>query len=121
MSWLLACDGSSFDDRGCLHQDLDDWCLHSESADGPEGEGTCEDPEANPSYRCGDYDIDVSSGGFTSESYYFEHTSGELVAVAYGTDTNTYCGGFTYWYGRRVKCDLECSYLADDDDLPPCD
>jgi hypothetical protein len=120
--WLLltvACTGG-LGDPGCLHRDLDDWCRHEESEDGPVGEGACGEPEPDPTFRCGDYDVEQWGGGFTSETRYFDAESGQLVAVAYGTDVNTYCGGFTYWYGRRVECEPECSY-ADDPDLPPCE
>ena len=58
-------------------------------------DGRCEGPEPS-GYRCGDYDVAVYSGGYTSESHYFDHASGDLVAVRYTTDTNTCCGGFSY-------------------------
>lgn len=106
--WIFGCYRSSFDDPGCLHHDLDDWCLHDESEDGPVSvDGACPPPSEEPSERCGDYDVHWSGGGYTSRSLFFDHETGELVAVEYTTDTNTYCGGFAYWYGKRVHCELE--------------
>ncbi len=47
---------------------------------------------------------------------------GKLVAVEYWTDVNVYCGGNSYWYGRRVlDCDRNCTYGAADGDVPLCD
>ena len=123
---LIAC-SASLEDRGCLDRNLAEWCYHDESADGPVNPDdlSCDEPsfEANTdSIMCGDVDITVvSAGGFTGMEQYFDHASGELIAVRYSTDTNHYCGGFNYWYGERVlDCTPECSYDPASTDLPVC-
>lgn len=119
---IVGCGGSGFDDPGCLHSNLDDWCFHEGSGPVVVEGATCPTPNEEPSYRCGDYDVHSVGGGFTSESLFFDHASGELVAVQYTTDVNTYCGGFVYWYGKRVQdCEPECSYNPNDETLPACE
>lgn len=107
----------------CVERDVDSWCYHDASAKGPvvpDGAGACEPPTATPEYRCGDYDVVNQGGGFTGAVFYYD-TTGALAAVDYWTDVNTYCGGYDYWYGKRIKCDRECTYEEDGGDLPVCE
>lgn len=78
------------------------WC---ENALQEEGAPVDECPPLSDegSVSCGnEYDVIAWSGGFTGEAHYFR--DGEHVATAYFTDTNTYCGGFVLWYGKKVEC-----------------
>lgn len=125
---LLSFGGCDRWERGCLHRDLDDWCWHQESEEGPvppEGGGTCETPSFDPddfAFRCGDLDVSSSGPNFTGRELYFDHNTGELVAVRYWSDVNRYCDSLSYWYGRRVlDCEPECTYGDADSGLPACD
>ncbi len=51
---------------------------------------------------CGEYMIDSKPGGFSGYTHYF--LDGEHVATHVYSDTNIYCGGFGFWYGKRVDC-----------------
>lgn len=123
--WLLVSCGGT--EKGCLHRDLDVWCHHEESEGGPvESDETCASVSfeaGEGAYRCGDYDVTPSGPDFTGRDLYFDHETGELVAVRYWTDVNTYCGGFSYWYGERVlDCTAECTYDTESDSgLPVCE
>lgn len=66
--------------------------------------------------------MEEASGGFTGLRWYWDHASGELVAVEYWTDVNHYCGDFVYWYGRRIlDCEPDCVYGQSDGEVPACD
>jgi hypothetical protein len=95
----------------CVHERLDDWCLHSEVDDGPIAvesepgvELACPEPP-EPNMVCDNgWEVNASSGGFTSQTFFYRDD--ELRAVRYTTDVNGYCGGFEFWYGRRAPtCD----------------
>lgn len=113
------------------HLPLDDWCFHEESEDGPRKptpDSTCEPVTfvAGPeTYGCGGrWNVDLWSGGFTSESRLFDAATGELVGVRYTTDVNTYCGGFEFLYGRRIDCAPTCAWTEEDAarvQLPLCE
>ena len=124
--WLLAgltaCE-TGFDDPGCLHRDLEDWCNHSEGDEGPVGTGDCETPAGDPDYRCGDYDVMYAGFGYSGETLMFDRATGELVSVEYWKDSGHYCGGLTYTYGERVACEPTCRYREGvlGDDLPLCE
>lgn len=112
---------------GCssCRRPLDEWCLHeSEDLNAPEEcrELRFLDSDGEPptnGYRCGDYDLMLDGPDLSGRDYYFDADSHELVAVRVWTDTNKYCGGFEFWYGKKIRCDLTCTY-GDNSDLPEC-
>lgn len=121
---LMACDDT---DRGCLDRDLEAWCFHEMPQRLYDTSTTCEElrfEAGSGTYRCGDVDYERTSYGFGSETHYFDHGSGELIAVEFTKDVNTWCGGYAYWYGRRVdldRCEL-CTYDPESPDgVPVCD
>ena len=94
-------------DRGCLDRDLDSWCYHElvEQEGGVAPSEACRSP--TPSTQAvlspnGRFLVDSSSGGFSGVTHYFDAESEEHVSARHWTDVNTYCGGFSFWYGRRV-------------------
>ena len=116
---LISC---SFEDPGCLEPNLRLWCTD----DAAGGDTPCDEPENDPDYRCGPYDVTTDNRGFSGQSHYFDHDSGKHVASVFWQDVNTRCGGFETWYGRRVACEPTCQYasangLYEDYELPECD
>ncbi len=93
---------------GCVDPRLALWCRHEENQPGPDvldGYVPCE-PVATPAglVACGPYTVERQGGMYGSgRSRYF--LGEDLVAVQYSTDLNHYCGGFSYWYGREIRCD----------------
>jgi hypothetical protein len=81
---------------------LDRWCEGSLQQE-REPVSECPTLSDEGSVSCGnEYDVIATSGGFSGEAHYFR--DGEHVATAFFTDTNTHCGGFVFWYGRKVDC-----------------
>lgn len=102
-------------DSECIERDASQWC-HHESA----SEGDCGTPELEATYRCDRFD--VAEGPLTNgaESHYFDRR-GNHVASRFTTDVDNQCGGFEYWYGRRIQCDPVCAYDQDYAEvLPRC-
>ncbi len=108
--WLAA---AACDVLTPCQEPLELWCIHSEDDEGPvfpEGvdaaDVECAPPDiASQPAACGDHEEHVFSLGFASTSHYF--LDGEHVATRYGTDVNTYCGGFDFWYGKPVECPIQ--------------
>jgi len=97
---LASCDPSP-----CT-KPLDQWCLHSEEQGGPvDRDVACDPPEVTPESLtpCGAYDVTTFTGGFSGHTHYF--LDGEHVATNFVTDTNRYCDGFVFWYGRKIDCE----------------
>jgi hypothetical protein len=106
--WLTGCNAFGIGD-GCLEGNLDLWCTHGN--DGPtDRNAECERASGSPTYRCGQYDVVEDVGGYSSTTHFFDAGSGEHVATKYTTDVDIYCGDYSYWYGRRIRCEPECSY-----------
>jgi|AMFO01.1.fsa_nt_gi hypothetical protein len=122
-SLLLSCNALGIGD-GCLKRDLNLWCHHDELLYGTgDQQPDCDEPQYDPGYQCGKYDVGGRYGDFTGFVHYFDRETGEHVATMYWTDLmGSYCGDSVYWYGRRVSCEPTCFY---DDyyaifDIPPC-
>jgi hypothetical protein len=96
---------------------LDEYCLYREGA--PDEAANCPMDAARtdlgrlqtPLFGCGAYDVHPMMG---VGNHYYDHATGELVAVRYASDT-----GDGIWYGRRLACEPVCAYQADEA-LPPC-
>ena len=97
-------------DLECLNAELEAWCFHDALADGPvsvpEGE-VCEEVVFRPgpkASQCGEWDVMRDGDDLNGRNHYFDRETGELVAVAYWTEVEMYCGGHVYWYGEELKC-----------------
>jgi len=101
---MLLCFVLGSCDPSPCRKPLDQWCLHSEEHGGPVDGPACEPASYDPDHvaPCGDrYEVSEISGGYSGRSHFFE--DGEHVGTTYWTDINKYCGGFNFWYGRRIK------------------
>ena len=111
---LVACTTDGVPNR-CVEPDLDLWCFHSESEEGPvvpdDGPGTCEPPSATGAVPCGSYEVvREEPGAFAGVDHYFH--DGEHVAARYFTDDGGYCGTGPFWYGEVVTCETDGSARA---------
>ena len=113
---LIACHEPA--SEGCLEPDLSLWCW-------PEADDAadCGIPKGEPSYRCDGYDV-IASGSEGGVAHFFDHATGEHVATEYWRDVRSedeWCGGLTYWFGRRIECTVVCTYDGSNADVPVCE
>ncbi|MEN0062695.1 MAG: hypothetical protein AAGA48_11130 [Myxococcota bacterium] len=110
---LLSCEGagpssSPFANQFCLERDLSLWCYH-QYPDGPQtppNAPPCEAPEdlnLEPDSFYEGVLSSVSGPGFSGVDHYFSASTGQHIATKFWTDTDSYCGGFTFWYGEHLR------------------
>lgn len=92
----------------CVNPALEAWCFHDPAGpvEVPEGE-ICEAQTFTPgpnTSQCGDYDVIGSGNELEGSNLYFDPETGELAAVAYWTEDNSFCGKHVYWYGEEIHC-----------------